>query len=287
MAPVGRLDGPEDGAVERRSAAVARSLHSDLSPELRPTTRFWDGRFVPDPDFVEPLWESLPATVRGQLSGLDSLPGPRIASYVVPETRRRGTAYVEVASGWLLHVSGVFVAQAERSLLPLDERRYRPNGEWRTSYQRVDATRFRLKRGRFPPEASTSGITLDAVLGDVNVGTDLGTLWRSIPERPRRLLAEIKETYRDHGDWWMLHDGAELTLTLRYHRSTQEELCGLSQTMVLATPVGKVRAEEMLRRFARATWDVAVFSAQLGEARSASDAIEGGRRRLGHSGQGR
>jgi hypothetical protein len=205
---------------------------------------------------------------------MDTLPGPSLASFVVqPAVHRRGTAYFEVTSGWLLHESGVFAARAERALMPVDCGQYRPVGDWAVAHQQAQGPEFRIKRGRFEPEEFTSG------LDEAGVPPDLVGLWRSIPSRPRRLLGEGTRESVDRARWWFM-DGRHLRMTLCYQRETAQGLRAVSQTRSIATPAGLGPPEEMARRIAQASWDVCVFSACLGKPKQVAE-IGGPSRAIG------
>ena len=229
----------------------------------------WDGTFAQSTDeFVPPTWEALPGAVRWQLTGRDTLRGPSVASFVhAPSTQRRGTDYVEAVSGWLLHESGVFCASAERPLMPIGGRRYRPAGDWHATFRQSQGRAFRFKRGNFPPELSAS--TTD----ETGVQPELLPMWRSIPARPRSLLCDDRGRARDHADWWLIAREGELRMTLCYERAWGDRTCAVSQTRVITTSGDLRDAKQLASRLAAASWDVCVFSAERGTSeRAVSDA---------------
>lgn len=232
-------------------------------PRLRGRiSSLWDGEYDDlSTDFVAPDWESLPAEVRWKVSGRDVAPGPILGSFALePVVVRRDAAYREVTSGWLLHESGVFLVDASRPLKPARGKAYRPAGEWTVEFECVVGSGFRLKRGSFPPETS------DDYGDETGVPPRFTSIWRSIPRKPRVLLASAARApgaSTDHGYWWVRGGAHEVHMTLCYQRRSTGATTAVFQTRTTRISRG-ADGPTTSNQLNLAPWDVCVFSATLG-----------------------
>lgn len=250
----------EPPSVPDTDKAILPSTRAPLRTRLRRVPELWNGEFTADPDEVgPPTWESLPAEVRWKLTGQDQIPGAAIASFVVaPVVRRRGSSYQQETSGWLLHEKGLFTTAAIRPLKPATRKQYRPAGEWTVEHRCVRGSGFRLKRATLPPPSDSSQAD-----DDRNVPPQLVDLWRSIPDRPRALLAQANDDHSvDDGCWWVISDGPQVRMWMCYQRRSSTELRAVWQTRAAQLPPGAEGAATA-RMLAEAAWDVCVFSASL------------------------